>query len=84
MYCLSFDRSLTTAALPKDTKEIHGLVAEAMIMANAYVGKRVYDGFKEAAILRRHPPPNPGQFDMLVKAAESRVSWITKSLIKND
>lgn len=45
-----------------------------MIMANAYVGKRVYDGFKDAAILRRHPPPNSGQFDMLVKAAESRVS----------
>ncbi|CDH51568.1 dis3-like exonuclease 1 [Lichtheimia corymbifera JMRC:FSU:9682] len=61
-----------TDIIPKDTKEIHGLVAEAMIMANAYVGKRVYDGFKDAAILRRHPPPNSGQFDMLVKAAESR------------
>ncbi|KAG2219093.1 hypothetical protein INT45_005824 [Circinella minor] len=46
--------------------------SEAMIMANSYVGKRIYDGFKDAAILRRHPPPNAGQFEMLVKAAESK------------
>ncbi|KAI9482525.1 hypothetical protein BDB00DRAFT_857485 [Zychaea mexicana] len=58
--------------IPKDGLEIHGLVAEAMIMANSYVGKRIYDGFKDAAILRRHPPPNAGQFEMLVKAAQSK------------
>lgn len=52
--------------------EIHGLVAEAMILANASVGKRVYDGFKDAAILRHHPPPTQGQFERLVKAAKSR------------
>lgn len=50
-----------------------------MIMANAYVGKRIYDGLKDAAILRRHPAPNPGQFEMLVKAAESKV-MITPSM----
>ncbi|KAI9270522.1 hypothetical protein BDA99DRAFT_502004 [Phascolomyces articulosus] len=61
-----------TDIIPKDGLEIHGLVAEAMIMANSYVGKRIYDGFKDAAILRRHPPPNAGQFEMLVKAAESK------------
>ena len=48
-----------------------------MIMANSYVGKRIYDGFKDAAILRRHPPPNAGQFEMLVKAAESKVTIIS-------
>lgn len=53
--------------------EIHGLVAEAMILANASVGKRIYDGFKDAAILRHHPPPSPRQFEKLVKAAESKV-----------
>ncbi|KAG0164652.1 DIS3 mitotic control [Apophysomyces sp. BC1015] len=52
--------------------EIHGLVAEAMILANAHVGKRIYDGIKDAAILRRHPPPNASQFERLVKAAKSR------------
>ncbi|KAI9323091.1 DIS3-like exonuclease 1-like protein [Dichotomocladium elegans] len=61
-----------TDIISKGSMEIHGLVAEAMIMANAYVGRRVYEGFKDAAILRRHPPPNPGQFEMLVKAAGSR------------
>ncbi|OAD03553.1 hypothetical protein MUCCIDRAFT_163112 [Mucor lusitanicus CBS 277.49] len=58
--------------LPKDSMEIHGLVAEAMILANASVGKRIYDGFKDAAILRHHPPPTQGQFERLVKAAKSR------------
>lgn len=53
--------------------EIHGLVAEAMILANASVGKRIYDGYKDAAILRHHPPPTQGQFERLVKAAKSRV-----------
>ncbi|KAI9485834.1 MAG: DIS3-like exonuclease 1-like protein [Benjaminiella poitrasii] len=53
-------------------KLIHGLVAEAMIMANASVGKRIYEGFKDAAILRHHPPPTKSQFEGLVKAAKSR------------
>lgn len=61
--------------LPKDSMEIHGLVAEAMILANASVGKRIYDGYKDAAILRHHPPPNQGQFERLVKAAKSRVKY---------
>ncbi|RCH78425.1 DIS3 mitotic control, partial [Rhizopus stolonifer] len=52
--------------------EIHGLVAEAMILANASVGKRIYDGFKDTAILRHHPPPSAKQFERLVKAAKSR------------
>ncbi|KAG0768707.1 hypothetical protein G6F62_004029 [Rhizopus arrhizus] len=56
----------------RDSMEIHGLVAEAMILANASVGKRIYDGFKDAAILRHHPPPSPRQFEKLVKAAESK------------
>jgi DIS3-like exonuclease 1 len=62
--------------LPKDSMEIHGLVAEAMILANASVGKRIYEGFKDAAILRHHPPPAQGQFERLIKAAGSRVSSV--------
>ncbi|KAI7869074.1 hypothetical protein BDF14DRAFT_1880529 [Spinellus fusiger] len=56
----------------RDSMEIHGLVAEAMIMANSSVGKRVYQGFRDAALLRRHPAPTASQFDRLLKAAKSR------------
>ncbi|CAO3630679.1 unnamed protein product [Cunninghamella blakesleeana] len=58
--------------IPKDALEIHGLVAEAMILANAAVGKRIYDGYKHAALLRRHPSPAKHKFQSLIKAAESR------------
>lgn len=67
-----------TDIIPKDAMEIHGLVAEAMILANAAVGKRVYDGFKNAALLRRHPSPTKHQFRSLIQAAESRVSTLLK------
>ncbi|CAO3694537.1 unnamed protein product [Rhizopus stolonifer] len=66
------DKQEITDIIPKDSMEIHGLVAEAMILANASVGKRVYDGFKNAALLRHHPPPSPDKFEKLVKAAESK------------
>ncbi|KAG2213959.1 hypothetical protein INT47_001229 [Mucor saturninus] len=70
------DKRLAKGALELEgseiNMEIHGLVAEAMILANASVGKRIYDGYKDAAILRHHPPPTQGQFERLVKAAKSR------------
>ncbi|SAL95988.1 hypothetical protein [Absidia glauca] len=66
------DNHQITDIIPKDAMEIHGLVAEAMILANAAVGKRVYDGFKNAALLRRHPSPTKHQFRSLIQAAESR------------
>ncbi|GAA5797114.1 hypothetical protein HPULCUR_002493 [Helicostylum pulchrum] len=70
------DRRLAKGALELESSEInmeiHGLVAEAMILANASVGKRIYDGYKDAAILRHHPPPTQGQFERLIKAAKSR------------
>ncbi|KAI8373200.1 uncharacterized protein BYT42DRAFT_61558 [Radiomyces spectabilis] len=66
------DDHQVTDIIPKDSMEIHGLVAEAMIMANAAVGKRIYEGCCDAAILRRHPPPSKSQFAQIVKAAESK------------
>ncbi|KAI8334960.1 hypothetical protein BC941DRAFT_430785 [Chlamydoabsidia padenii] len=66
------DNHQITDIIPKDAMEIHGLVAEAMILANASVGKKVYDGFKNAALLRRHPSPTKHQFRSLIQAAESR------------
>ncbi|KAI9280073.1 hypothetical protein BY458DRAFT_501294 [Sporodiniella umbellata] len=61
-----------TDIVSKESIEIHGLVAEAMILANASVGKRIYEGFQDAALLRQHPPPSSEKFEKLVKAAESK------------
>ncbi|CAO3597052.1 unnamed protein product [Absidia cylindrospora] len=66
------DNNQITDIIPKDAMEIHGLVAEAMILANASVGKRIYDGYKNSALLRRHPAPTKHQFRSLIQAAESR------------
>lgn len=61
--------------LPKQPLEVHQIIEEAMVMANSYVAKRIYDGFRESAMLRHHPPPIESHFKMLLRAAESRVSW---------
>ncbi|KAF9355520.1 DIS3 mitotic control [Mortierella sp. AD094] len=58
--------------LPKQPLEVHQIIEEAMVMANAYVAKRIYDGFRESAMLRHHPPPIESHFKMLLRAAESR------------
>ncbi|KAI8980354.1 hypothetical protein BDB01DRAFT_797508 [Pilobolus umbonatus] len=73
------DKQEITDIIPKDSLEIHGLVAEAMIMANSSVGKRIYEGFRDAAILRHHPPPTVHQFDRLIKAAESKGFFVDYS-----
>ncbi|KAG0197124.1 DIS3 mitotic control [Mortierella sp. GBA30] len=58
--------------LPKQPLEVHQIIEEAMVMANGYVAKRIYDGFRESAMLRHHPPPIESHFKMLLRAAESR------------
>ncbi|KAF9396058.1 DIS3 mitotic control [Podila verticillata] len=58
--------------LPKQPLEVHQIIEEAMVMANSYVAKRIYDGFRESAMLRHHPPPIESHFKMLLRAAESR------------
>ncbi|KAF9199356.1 DIS3 mitotic control [Haplosporangium sp. Z 27] len=58
--------------LPKSPLEVHQIIEEAMVMANAYVAKRIYDGFRDSAMLRHHPPPIESHFKMLLRAAESR------------
>ncbi|KAG0024231.1 DIS3 mitotic control [Entomortierella chlamydospora] len=58
--------------LPKQPLEVHQIIEEAMVMANACVAKRIYDGFRESAMLRNHPPPIESHFKMLSRAAESR------------
>ncbi|KAF9362619.1 DIS3 mitotic control [Mortierella sp. NVP85] len=57
---------------PKQPLEIHRIIEEAMVMANAAVAKRIYDGFQDSALLRNHPPPIQNHFKMLLVAAESK------------
>ena len=59
--------------LPKQPLEVHQIIEEAMVMANGYVAKKIYDGFRESAMLRHHPMPIDSHFKMLRRAAESRV-----------
>ncbi|KAG0210280.1 DIS3 mitotic control [Mortierella sp. NVP41] len=58
--------------LPKQPLEVHQIIEEAMVMANGYVAQRIYQGFRESAMLRHHPPPIESHFKMLLRAAESR------------
>ncbi|KAG0336109.1 DIS3 mitotic control [Podila humilis] len=58
--------------VPKKPLEVHQIIEEAMVMANSYVAKRIYVGFRESAMLRHHPPPVENHFKMLLRAAESR------------
>ena len=46
-----------------------------MLLANISVAKRIYEYFPEFALLRRHPAPPPANYDILVKAARSKVRW---------
>lgn len=62
--------------LPKQPLEVHQIIEEAMVMANGYVAQRIYQGFRESAMLRHHPPPIESHFKMLLRAAESRVRII--------
>ncbi|KAG9067492.1 DIS3 mitotic control [Linnemannia hyalina] len=58
--------------LPKQPLEVHQIIEEAMVMANGHVAQRIYQGFRESAMLRHHPPPIESHFKMLLRAAESR------------
>lgn len=45
-----------------------------MLLANISVAQKIYDEFSECALLRKHPSPPPSNYDILIKAAKSRVS----------
>ena len=55
-------------------RETNSLVEEFMLLANISVAKKIFQHFPEFAVLRRHPPPPPANYDILVKAARSKVS----------
>lgn len=48
-----------------------------MLLANISVAKKIFQNFPEFAVLRRHPSPPAANYDVLVKAASSKVSHFT-------
>ncbi|KAJ2364998.1 hypothetical protein H4S02_003798, partial [Coemansia sp. RSA 2611] len=70
----AFDRDTRAVAevAPKQSLEIHRVIEEAMVFANAAVARRIYDAFPDAALLRRHRSPAPERFARLRQAAEAR------------
>ncbi|KAM9319486.1 exosome complex exonuclease RRP44 [Gastrophryne carolinensis] len=56
----------------KELKETNSMVEEFMLLANISVAQKIYDEFPEYALLRKHPAPPPGNYDILVKAAKSK------------
>ena len=54
-------------------RETNSMVEEFMLLANISVAKKILSHYPEYAVLRRHPPPPPSNFDPLVKAAKSKV-----------
>lgn len=49
-------------------RETNSMVEEFMLLANIYVAKKIYENFPSFALLRRHSPPNPNQFDSLLNS----------------
>ncbi|KAJ2847893.1 hypothetical protein IWW36_003615 [Coemansia brasiliensis] len=61
-----------TEAAPKASLEIHRVIEEAMVFANAAVARRIHRSFPKAALLRRHKSPTLERFERLRRAAQSR------------
>lgn len=49
------------------------MVEEFMLLANISVAKKIHEEFSEHALLRKHPAPPPSNYEILVKAAKSKV-----------
>lgn len=49
------------------------MVEEFMLLANISVAQKIYEEFSECALLRKHPAPPPSNYDILIKAAKSKV-----------
>lgn len=56
----------------KELKETNSMVEEFMLLANISVAEKIFEEFSEYALLRKHPAPPPGNYDILVKAASSK------------
>jgi len=49
----------------KQLLETNSLVEEFMLLANCSVAERIYETFPQTAVLRRHMPPPPTNFELL-------------------
>ncbi|CAD6889893.1 unnamed protein product [Tilletia controversa] len=49
----------------KELLETNSLVEEFMLLANCSVAERIYETFPQTAVLRRHVPPPPTNFELL-------------------
>ncbi|OUM69470.1 hypothetical protein PIROE2DRAFT_57372 [Piromyces sp. E2] len=59
-----------TDILQKQVLEVHKVVEECMILANAAVGEQLYKSFPNSALLRKHPFPVKSHFSKLIKSAQ--------------
>lgn len=64
-------------------RETNSMVEEFMLLANISVAQRIYDEFPDCAMLRKHPAPPPSNYDILLKAAKSKVSRDQRSCRNN-
>uniref|UniRef100_A0A1A8DQE9 Protein DIS3 homolog n=1 Tax=Nothobranchius kadleci TaxID=1051664 RepID=A0A1A8DQE9_NOTKA len=64
----------------KELMETNSMVEEFMLLANISVAQKIYDEFSECALLRKHPAPPPSNYDVLIKAAKSKVSLVASAL----
>jgi len=48
------NNGVPTKATPKKEMEIHQTIAELMIMANGFVGKKIYEHYPQSSLLRIH------------------------------
>lgn len=56
----------------KQLKETNSLVEEFMLLANISVAKYICEHFPRCALLRRHPAPPLSNYDILIKACNSK------------
>ena len=56
----------------KELRETNSLVEEFMLLANISVAQHITQHFPHCAVLRRHPPPPPSNYDILIKAGKVR------------
>lgn len=57
------------------------MVEEFMLLANISVAQKIYDEFPDCALLRKHPAPPPSNYDVLQKAAKSKVRGLSRQEI---
>lgn len=64
-------------------RETNSMVEEFMLLANISVAQKIYDEFPDCAMLRKHPAPPLSNYDILLKAAKSKVCGDWRSCRNN-